>query len=435
MFQEIRLRGLGVIDDAVLELGPGLNVLTGETGAGKTMVVSGLGLLLGGRADSGLVRTGDSMATVEGTIELPAGHPALVRAQDAGGDTDDGLVLLRSVSSEGRSRAHVGGRSAPVGTLAQIGRLLVAVHGQADQWRLRSSAQHREILDDFGGPPLREALTAYLRCFDDWETTRAEALRLRALATASRRDAELLRAGLEYIEAVHPQPGEDLTLRVEDERLAHADGLRTSALQAQALLAGGDDAAESPAGYGAPGGSVRELLSAARGAVAGMSVHDPALRELDGRLAELGYLVADLSADLAHYGAQVEVDPARLAWVQQRRSELASLVRRYGDSVDDVLDWARESAARFEELAGAGERAELLEIEATALRAELARRAATLSQARSAAAAELSTRITGELSQLAMTSAAVHVAVRQRPDPEGLSVGGEPVRATRTGID
>ncbi|MFL6169463.1 MAG: AAA family ATPase, partial [Ornithinibacter sp.] len=149
MIEEIRIRDLGVIDEAVLSLDPGLTVLTGETGAGKTMVVTGLGLLLGGRGDSGLVRAGADRVVVEGVVDLPAGHPALQRAAEAGADVADGLVLVRSVSADGRSRAHVGGRAAPVGVLADLGEHLVAVHGQADQWRLRRADQHREVLDGF----------------------------------------------------------------------------------------------------------------------------------------------------------------------------------------------------------------------------------------------------------------------------------------------
>ncbi|MEO7449048.1 MAG: AAA family ATPase, partial [Humibacillus sp.] len=155
MFSQMRIRGVGVIDDALLELSPGLNVLTGETGAGKTMVVSGLGLLLGERADPGLVRTGSDSALVEGVVQLPLGHPALVRAADAGAEHEDGeLVLARTIAAVGRSRAHVGGRTAPASVLAELGELLVAVHGQADQWRLRQGDAHREVLDDFGGPAL-----------------------------------------------------------------------------------------------------------------------------------------------------------------------------------------------------------------------------------------------------------------------------------------
>ena len=213
VIEEIRIRDLGVIDEAVLSLHPGLTVLTGETGAGKTMVVTGLGLLLGGRGDSALVRAGADRVVVEGVVDLPAGHPALVRAAEAGADVGDGLVLVRSVSADGRSRAHVGGRAAPVGVLAELAEHLVAVHGQADQWRLRRADQHREVLDGFGGREVAEALAAYRALHVELTAAEAELAHLRTAAAERAREAEALRVGLERIEALDPQPGEDAALR------------------------------------------------------------------------------------------------------------------------------------------------------------------------------------------------------------------------------
>ena len=189
MIEEIRIRDLGVIDEAVLPLHPGLTVLTGETGAGKTMVVTGLGLLLGGRGDSALVRAGADRVVVEGVLSLPKGHRALGRAADAGADVRDGLVLVRSVASDGRSRAHVGGRAAPVGLLAELAEHLVAVHGQADQWRLRRADQHREVLDGFGGGDVATALTDYRAVHGELIGAEAELGDLRAAAAARAREA------------------------------------------------------------------------------------------------------------------------------------------------------------------------------------------------------------------------------------------------------
>ncbi len=429
MFEEVRIQGVGVIDDALLELSPGLNVLTGETGAGKTMVVSGLGLLLGARADAGLVRSDRAAAAVEGIVTLPEGHAALARAQEAGADVTDGLVLARTVGADGRSRAHVGGRSTPVGVLTELGQLLVAVHGQADQWRLRQGDQHREVLDDFGGAPVRAALAAYGETYDVLAEATRERDRLRALAQDRVREMDLLQVGLERIEALDPQPGEDRALRAEDERLAHADGLRLAAARAHGVLAGEDGyAAASPE-------AVVDALGTARAALGPVTDHDPALKELEGRLAELGYLAADLAADLASYLSDVDVDPARLAVVQQRRADLATLTQRYGETVDDVLAWGREAAATYTELMGADDRAEALAELTTRLCGELGERAATLSRARAAAATRLGRRVTDELGHLAMGSAEVTVSVTARPDPDGLVVDGRPVRWTRSGVD
>lgn len=403
MIEEIRIRDLGVIDEAVLPLHRGLTVLTGETGAGKTMVVTALGLLLGGRGDSGLVRTGAERAVVEGVLDLPDAHPALERAADAGGDTTDGLVLVRSVSADGRSRAHVGGRAAPVGLLGELAEHLVAVHGQADQWRLRRADQHREVVDAFGGAPVAEALAAYREVHAALTAVEAELAHLRGAAAERAREADALRVGLERIEALEPRPGEDADLRVESERLGHAEELRAGAGDAHALLAGDEDAAAAP--------GVLDALAGASARVGAVSASDPALAEIGQRLDELRYLAADVAADLGSYLADVDVDPARLEHVEQRRAALAELTRLYGPSVDDVLAWGEQAARRVAELEGTTDRIGELEEHVLALTADRERRATALTASREAAADALAARITAELAHLAMGSATVSVAV------------------------
>ena len=401
MLSELRIQGLGVIDDAVLELHPGLNVVTGETGAGKTMVVTGLGLLLGARADAGLVRAGAGTAVVEGVVDVASDHPAAVRAAEAGADVTDGLVLVRSVSAEGRSRAHVGGRTAPVGVLSEIGEHLVAVHGQADQWRLRQSDQHRAVLDQFGGAPLHKVLQRYTDVHDAHQAAAAELAGLREQARDRAREIEVLQHGLEQLEQVDPQSGEDADLRVEDERLAHAEGLRRAASLAHDHLAGEEEYAAEPAP------SAVERIAAARQALTGEVEHDPALRELDRRL-------ADLAADLSGYLTDVEVDPARMAWVQQRRADLTALTRKYGETIDDVLEWGRTSAQRLDTLMGSDSRIEALEPEVVRLTQERTDAARALTKARCAAAKRLAAAVTGELAHLAMGQATVDVVVSPR---------------------
>ncbi len=405
MLQEIRIRDLGVIDDAVLELHPGLTVLTGETGAGKTMVVTALLLLLGARADPSLVRTGVPRAVVEGVLDLPAGHPALDRAAEAGADVDDGLVLVRTVSSEGRSRAHVGGRSAPAGLLAELGERLVAVHGQADQWRLRQGDQHRELLDRFGGPALIAARDAYQSAHAEHRSATEELTRLRSLGRERAQEADMLQLGLERIERVDPQPGEDTALRVEDERLAHAEELRLAAESASLILSG-DDEADGGGSTGVVG-----ALGQARAALGAAADNDPDLAALAGRLAELLYLTTDLGSDLGRYAAGVELDPARLAWVQQRRADLASLTSQYGADADEVLAWSATAATRLVELLGADDRAEALEAALAALTARRSEAAVALTVERRRAAAALAERISAELGALGMAKAEVDVVV------------------------
>lgn len=416
MLAQLRLRDLGVIDDAVLELSPGLNVLTGETGAGKTMVVTGLGLLLGARGDSGVVRTGASAAVVEGLLDPVAAHPARVRVAGAGGDADDEIVLVRTLSAHGRSRAHVGGRAAPVGVLAEVGELLVAVHGQADQWRLRRPEEHRALLDEFGGADVLGPRTAYeveyARC--------AELTRELARIIEAERDREVelevLRRGLTELERLAPHAGEEDALAAEDERLGHTESLRVAAATAHESLTGQDDLADLSSADGAVA-----AVSAARAALGAVAAHDPQLAALERRVAEIAYALDDIGGEFAAYVAGLEADPARHAVVQQRRAALGALLRRHGPTTADLLAWGETAAARVAELDGAQDRAEELHELLTQSRARLRTRADELTAARRDAADRLGAEVTAELAQLAMASARVRVLVEatQRPGPHG----------------
>lgn len=409
MLRELRIQGLGVIDDALLELSSGLNVVTGETGAGKTMVVQGLGLLFGGRSDSALVRSTADRAAVEGLLELPPEHPAMSRAVEAGADVDDGdLILARTVAGSGRSRAHVGGRSVPVGVLAELGEHLVAVHGQADQWRLQRPEQHRVMLDDFGGRPVATARTAYTAAYDAWTAARTELASLTDHARERAQRLEMLTAALETIERVDPQSGEDDDLAAEAQRLIHADGLREGAQVAHDAIVGNEDLPD--------GAYVGELLARARHALSAVVEHDDALAAIDARLRELTILAADVGADLASYLADLDVDPGRLEQVQQRRAELTGLLRTYGESIEDVLQWSRAAAAESAELAGSDDRIHLLTTQVGELDAAVATAAAALTKARTAAARKLEKAVTAELAHLAMGSASLKVQVATDPE-------------------
>ncbi|WP_392466620.1 DNA repair protein RecN [Arsenicicoccus cauae] len=429
MLRDITIRGLGVIDEAVLDLAPGLNVVTGETGAGKTMVVTGLGLLLGGRADSELVRTGADRTSVEGFADLEADHPALVRAAEAGADVTDGLILARSVAAQGRSRAHLGGRSVPISTLSEVGERLVAVHGQADQWRLRSAEEHRVVLDGFE-PEVGRLLEDFQRRYDEHHALAAEADRLRSAARERAREAEGLRVALEEIEAVDPQPGEDEELRGEDDRLSHADALRDGASRAHALLAGDDSAWD-----GASGGALAALGEAVS-ALEPWTGHDPALADLHRRLAELTYVASDLTTDVAGYLTDVEVDPGRLSWVQERRAELTRLQRKYGDTVEEVLAWSRDASRTLLTLEGDDARIEEIEARLAQLTPRLGAAGAALHDARAAAAERLGAAVTAELRRLSMPRAHLVVGVTTQAHERGLELpSGERVRYSRNGID
>ncbi|HET9170046.1 MAG TPA: DNA repair protein RecN, partial [Actinospica sp.] len=432
--EELRIRGLGVIDDAVLTLGPGLTAVTGETGAGKTMVVTGLLLLFGGRADSARVRPGAAQTSVDGRIELARDSALIDRVRDAGGSLDDGtaLVLRRVVTAAGRSRAFVGGAPAPVAVLAELADGLVAVHGQADQVRLARPAEQRAALDRFADLELAEFAAAYAR----WRAA-VDALADRTARRAElRREADLLAYGISEIEAVNPEPGEDVELSLAASRLAHADALRRAAHDAHDALLG--DAAD-PASDAL---DVATLLGAARRGLSLQLGADPQLDALADRLSELAAVVADLGADLAGYADGLDADPTQLAQVESRRAAVTALIRKYADGpeagVTDALRWAANARSRLAELDVSDDAMLALAAERDTTAAIAAALAAQLSAARGSAASRLSAAITAELADLALASATVTIAVRPRPVVTGaptLTVNGAEVAVGPDGAD
>ena len=414
MIEEIRIRGLGVIEDVVVEPHAGFTALTGETGAGKTMVLTGLALLLGGRADAGLVR-GGGRAEVEGRVRVsPEAQNVLARLDDAGGELDDGvLVLARAVTAEGRSRAWIGGRSVPAGVLVELADDLVAVHGQSDQQRLLAPARQRAALDRFGGAALGERLAAYRTAYGRLREVERALDEITAHARERAQEADLLRHGITEIEAVSPSAGEWEALSAESSRLAYAEQLRTAASEAH-------DALRSPA-EGSDADAL-SMLSVSRHLVGVQREHDPELGHLADRLAEAESIVADVAGDLASYASSVEADPVRLAAVEDRRAALGALTRKYGDTLDAVLAWAERSSHRLLDLDTDDERRGSLSAERDELRVEVGVLAAELSRARSAAAAEFSDAVSEELVALAMPHAVLSVALTQRESADGLDV-------------
>ncbi|MDT0567547.1 DNA repair protein RecN [Streptomyces sp. DSM 3412] len=426
----MRIRSLGVIDDAVVELSPGFTAVTGETGAGKTMVVTSLGLLLGGRADAALVRIGAKNAVVEGRITVPEGAAAAVRAEEAGAELDDGALLIsRTVSAEGRSRAHLGGRSVPVGVLAELADELVAVHGQTDQQGLLKLSRQRAALDRYAGDAVAVPLTKYGEAY---RRLRAVAGELDEIVTRAReraQEADMLRYGLDEIAGVEPRAGEDVELAEEAERLGHAEALASAATAAHAALAGNP---EDPEGVDAV-----TLVAGAHRALEAVRSHDPALAVLAERIGEVGILLGDVAGELAGYADDLDADPLRLAAVEERRAALTGLTRKYGHGRDvaSVLSWAEEGAQRLTELDGDDERIGELTAERDALRVELGGLAQALTDARAEAAERFAAAVTAELASLAMPHARVSFEIRQTDDPEGVEVGGRTVAYGPFGAD
>ncbi|MGW5821523.1 DNA repair protein RecN, partial [Streptomyces noursei] len=433
----MRIRSLGVIDDAVVELSPGFTAVTGETGAGKTMVVTSLGLLLGGRADPALVRIGAKAAVVEGRIALASSSPAAVRAEEAGAELDDGALLIsRTVSAEGRSRAHVGGRSVPVGLLGELADDLVAVHGQTDQQGLLRPARQRQALDRYAGDAVAGPLAKYTAAHRRLRTVAAELDELTTRARERAQEADLLRFGLDEIAAAEPLPGEDVELSAEAERLGHAEALASAATVAHAALAGNP---EDPEGIDAT-----TLVAGAHRGLEAVRGHDQELAALADRLGELGILMADVATELAGYADGLDADPLRLAAVEERRAALNHLTRKYGEYGKDttaVLAWSEQSAARLAELDGDDDRITELIAERDGLRAELGELAQQLTDARTASAEHFAAAVTTELGELAMPHARVSVAIRQTELPEdaddadGIEVNGRSVAYGPAGAD
>src|SRR6185437_296305 len=378
VLEELRITGLGVIEDATLPLGPGLTVITGETGAGKTMVVTSLGLLFGGRADAGRVRAAPGRATVDGRLGLPDHVRAAVQSRvvDAGADVDDdGTVLLsRTVTVEGRSRAHVGGRSVPLSVLSDIGEHVLAVHGQSDQLRLLRPAEQRAALDRFAGPEHEKLLARFHELFTRWRAVEDDLADRRANARQRVQEADLLRLGLDEITRVDPQPGEDDLLREEAQRLEHVEGLRTAAQLAHVAIAGGEEVGDDAA-------DAVGLISTARRTLEAQSSVDRVLGELAVRLEEVATLVSDVANDLGGYLASLDADPARLAEVYERRAALRTLTRKYAEDVDGVVAWADNARRRLAELDTSDDLLEELDRERQRLAGEVAELAAVLSSA------------------------------------------------------
>jgi DNA repair protein RecN (Recombination protein N) len=408
MLEELRIRDLGVIADATLPLGPGLSVVTGETGAGKTMVVTAVGLLLGARSDAGAVRSGAKSATAEAVLKLESGHPAVARALDAGADVEefDGgaeLILARRLGADGRSRAFLGGRAAPVGVLAEIGETLVVVHGQSDQIRLKGAIAQRGALDKFAGEALAAPLGTYQALYSHWKSIQAELDTLRSAARDRLREAESLEIALAEIDDVDPQPGEDESLKAEAVKLANVEELRIAAnTEHQALNA--EDFGDE--------GDATTLVDAAKRTLEHVAEHDAELGAAAARLAEVGFLLNDVATELASYQAGLDSEgPERLAEIEDRRAALAKLVRKYAPSIDEVLVWAENARIRFDELQDDSTRIEALDGEVTRAEAELKKQAAAISKIRAKAAKDLSARVSAELKTLAMADATLMITL------------------------
>jgi DNA repair protein RecN (Recombination protein N) len=409
MIEQLRIKNLGVIRDATLDFSPGLTVLTGETGAGKTMVFRSLHLLFGGKADSSLISTGAEQASVEADVAIPT--ELVARLDELGGQVEDGniAIISRQVNSTGRSRSFAGGASVPASAVGELGDALVAVHGQSDQLRLTKTEQQRLLLDRYAGDSVSKPMAKYSEL---WEAQRTLERRIESLTSdAGTRAAQLERITriLEQVDSLKPLPGEDNELDDEAKRLAHTEALYEVTASASELLTGGQ-------GDDLP--VVAALVTARKGLDHERAL-DATLGEFADRMKELEILAADLSADISAYSSGIDASPQRLAFVESRRAALKTLTREFGD-VDDLLAWVEENRPRVVELEGGDEVLGQLREELAQVKAGLVKSAADITKARTKAAAAFSTQVTGELESLAMPGATVQFRLSPaNPGPSG----------------
>ena len=421
MIEHLQIRSLGVIEDATIPFASGLTVITGETGAGKTMVLSGFALLAGGKADAGLVRSGTEQAWIDGEWSVAADSAAVSRVVDAGADVEpEGgrvrLLLGRTLAAEGRSRAFAGGRTVPVGVLQDVAGSLVAVHGQSEQIRLRHADTQRILLDRFAGADCLAALAAYRLAYSQWRDTINALTELVDRREAREREAVVLRIGIAEIEAVAPLPGEDVELDRQAARLSHSGTLLLDVMAAHDALVGGDGESGTD--------NVSAILSRASAALGRAADVDSTLEAVHDRLLEMTSLAADAAVDLATFAADVDADPGHQAWVEERRHALGTLRRRYGATVDEVLAWfaaAVESVAQADQ--GDDRARDLAQLE-TEQRAIVRASAGELSALRAAAAQALAAEVTGELRALAMPDSVLDVRVTSRTDTSEMALHG-----------
>ena len=421
MLRELRIENLLLIERAELQLGPGLNVLTGETGAGKTVLAHSLDLLMGGKARRGIVRPGAQEAWVEGVFDLPEDwkeEPELAEILDRLPTGTEDLVLGRRVSAAGRTTAFVGGRAASARDLHVITKRLLAFYGQHEHRKLTIGSVQMAMVDGVGGQAQADRLSKYRKVWEQHRQLTAELDELLNHDQARERDLDLHRFELDEIEAAAPRADEKDELESERERLRHTEGLRLASATATIGLKGdpGTDTAEGAS-------AVLARVSAELGAVGGV---DPELDALGERVEGLLLEMEDVGADLRSYTESINADPGRLAEIEERLDLLDRLIRKHGGSIESVLghaEWCRTEIDRLE----GGESRELeLRGEIERLAAELDEASSALSAGRNRGAKELSATVTEQLGDLAMSGAVLEVEISGLPDGPGPS-GAETV--------
>lgn len=415
MLADITITDLGVIHHATAELSTGLTVLTGETGAGKTMVVTGLRLLAGSRADASRVRTGADKAVVEGSFladELSTGaQQAVAELVESGGgaaDENGEYLVARTVSAQGRSKAHLGGRSVPAAKLAEFSSYVLAIHGQNDQLRLLAPEQQRAALDRYA-PENARLLQNYQQHYREWKKLQRD-LKVR---TESRRElaqeVDRLQFAIDEIEQIAPEPGEDEQLIQRIRRLQDVDSLREQAMAALSAI-DGPEAAGGEDGF-TETDPASTLLGQAESAV--RDSEDPQLAAIADKLGEITTQLGEISAELGGFLGELPADPDELEASLQRQHELKTLTRKYAPTISEVITWKDEASVRLSSIDTSAQALEELQKQVKVAEKDMRAAASELTAARRSAAVELEKAVTAEIQGLAMPKARLEVAVRE----------------------
>lgn len=408
MIDQLTIKNLGVIPQTELSFSPGFTALTGETGAGKTMVLSSIGLLLGKKADSTLVRYGEKELAVEGIFVTDSSSQAAALLTEAGGLVEDGeIILARTVPARGRSRCHGGGRTIPSGVLSQIGRELVTIHGQAEQLRLRSGARQLALLDSFGGPAHQELVTEFRATYTSWRDLQTQLEDWENQRQAREIEVSRLKEGVELQEKLQPEPGEEDDLLRKIERLGNVEDLREAAQAAYNYL-GGD---------GSDSAGAASLVSAAIQALEKGAQSDEELSELVRGLRDASSIILDISAEAGAYLSNLEADPALLDQAQSRLSQLRHAYRTWAKDLDSWLTWADTARDRIIQLSGPQNQGRVLEEQLEKAASQLQTLGKKVSRARLALANTLKKEVAGELAALQMPDAGFDIELKSLAEP------------------
>jgi DNA repair protein RecN (Recombination protein N) len=427
MLTDLRIDNFAIIQQLELHFQSGLIAFTGETGAGKSIILDAIAAVIGGKADASMLRAGAERALVEAQFRIPAESKAAVEeilAREELLDEPGYLTLSREIRREGRSVARVNGRTAALSLMRELGSYLVDIHGQSEHLSLLNVHRHIALLDRYAA--LTPAQEAYRGPYVRLQELRKDLARLRQSEQDAERRTDLLSYQLQEIDAAGLKAGEEPELRKERDRLANAENLASFAQQAIALLDEGSP--ESPA-LGDLAGRMVQLI----GGIAKVDASRSALSEQAGTIAEL---LSDLTLELRNYLEGIEFNPRRLEQVEERLDLLHKLQRKYGGSIESALAFAETARAELDAIAHATERIAELEKKESELLAELAKAAAELTRLRKAAALKLEKGVERELNDLSMAGARFSVDFRSEPDPHGLPVaGGEPLAFDSSGCD